>query len=300
MIKTSRRISSRIMTDEKIKKRVKAGFGEGEFEHYKPWIRVRDVPSKGSSYIVAGVKIGRTHHLLSKGEYYSFLIYENAPHVIDIREQFPLHPRIETASIAASLGYSPPIQPGSSEGLVLTTDLLITKLDANGNAILEAKSVKYLSDLQKAKDAGKSLEIFERLHIERQYWANRNVQTELVIVEDLSETLVHNILTLRSYAQIPASMGDDTAHSRIMDTISSIDTAQLPLGTLLRLISKKLYMPYKNVKSIVFYLLWKRELLCDYQGALIDLHTPLHIKASTKPSEKFDTRGSVNDKANSQ
>lgn len=300
MIKPSRRISSRIMTDEKIKKRVKAGFGEGEFEHYKPWIRVRDVPSKGSSYIVAGVKIDRTHHLLSKGEYYSFLIYENDPYVIDIREQFPLHPRIETASIAASLGYSTPTQPGSSEGLVLTTDLLLTKLDANGNTILEAKSVKYLSDLQKAKDSGKALEIFERLDIERRYWAKRNIKTELVIVEDLPEILVHNILTLRSYAQIPASMGDDIAHSRVIETITSLDTSQVPLGTLLRLISKKLYMPYKNVKSIVFYLLWKRDLLCDYHGSPIDLHSPLHIKASKKSSEQHDSRGSVNDKASSQ
>ncbi|WP_182375317.1 TnsA endonuclease N-terminal domain-containing protein [Pseudomonas putida] len=283
MIKPSRRVSSRIMTDEKIEKRIKAGFGEGTREHYKPWIRVRDVPSKGSSYIVPGVKTGRPHHLLSKGEYYSFLIYENDPAVVDIREQFPLHPRNETSSIASSLGYSAPIQPGSSESLVFTTDLLLTKQDEHGNLKLEAKSIKYLSDLQKSQDTGNALAIFQRLDIERRYWAKRNVEYELVIAEDLSENLVKNILTMRSYATIPASLGDQDVYRKLIDTISSIDTSQVPLGTLLRLLARKLYLPYKNVKSITFHLLWKRELHFDHYNTLIDLHSPLSIEPSVRP-----------------
>ena len=56
------------MTQQKIDRRIKSGRGRGVKESYVPWIKVWDIKSKGVSHLVLGVKIHRTHHLISNAE----------------------------------------------------------------------------------------------------------------------------------------------------------------------------------------------------------------------------------------
>jgi hypothetical protein len=69
----ARRIPSRLVTQDWIDKRIASGVGQGVREQYRPWIKVRSVASLGSSHIVPGVKIRRSHHLLSKAEFHFHL-----------------------------------------------------------------------------------------------------------------------------------------------------------------------------------------------------------------------------------
>lgn len=68
----------------------KEGRGQGQGADYKPWLTVRDVPSRGRSHRSLGMTTGRAHHFLSDIELRSFLLFDWVQDVVDIREQFPL------------------------------------------------------------------------------------------------------------------------------------------------------------------------------------------------------------------
>lgn len=111
--------------ETKVQKYVVEGRGTGDGAGYKPWLTIHDLPSKGRCHRVLGIKTGRVHHLLSDGEWKSFLRFEADPAVVDIREQFPLDRR-QTYRIARELGIRHPVTT-SGTPYVLTLDFLITR-----------------------------------------------------------------------------------------------------------------------------------------------------------------------------
>jgi hypothetical protein len=64
---------------------VAQGYGLGLGAEYKPWLRVRDVPSRGRSRRVRGIKTGGIHRVLSDLEYAYLVILEFSERVVDIR-----------------------------------------------------------------------------------------------------------------------------------------------------------------------------------------------------------------------
>ncbi len=77
------------LLEPKIRKRFKDGRGAGTGKSYKPFLEVRDVPSKGRVHRRPAITHGRIVHLLSDLELAAFLLYDWASIVVDIREQFP-------------------------------------------------------------------------------------------------------------------------------------------------------------------------------------------------------------------
>ncbi len=94
-----------------VERRIGKGFGQGRGAAYRPWLRVQEVPSKGRSHRVVGVKVARTHHLLSDLEAACLFALEYQRSVEDIREQFPLLPVEVTQAAAALLGVHHPRYP---------------------------------------------------------------------------------------------------------------------------------------------------------------------------------------------
>jgi hypothetical protein len=144
---------------------------------YDPFLHVRDVPSKGRSSMVKGMKTGRTHHLLSDLEYDYFIKAEYEPWILDIREQYPLLPREETISIAKELGIIHPCYLGSNVPIVMTTDMVLTYGGNNSYQELPV-SIKYASDLCPSGNGGdeynRTIErTIEKLQIEKRYWLRR-------------------------------------------------------------------------------------------------------------------------------
>ena len=72
-----------------IRKLEKEKRGQGNGKAYKPFLTVRDVPSKGRVHRRPAVTHGRIVHLLSDLELAVFSIVDWNVSVIDIREQFP-------------------------------------------------------------------------------------------------------------------------------------------------------------------------------------------------------------------
>lgn len=269
----------RLMTQQKIDRKIKSGRGSGVRESYLPWIKIRDIKSKGVSHLVAGVKFHRTHHLLSNAERDYLLILEHDPSIIDIREQFPLLAQADTQAVASSLNYRHPVYPGTQIPVVMTTDFLITFIDSAGKEKLAARSVKYRKEFESASVREQN-RMVEKLEIEEKYWALRNVEWKLVLHENLPQLKIKNLVVLRTYASIHPSLPTDKNINSLLDYIAECKTDQLPLKLLLEKASKAIFIDYLGVKHLFHHLLWIGRLEADLNDSLISLSKPLRVWVS--------------------
>ncbi|CAN7158579.1 TnsA endonuclease N-terminal domain-containing protein [Pseudomonas umsongensis] len=268
--------SSKLMTQQKIDRRIKLGRGKGVRESYTPWIKIWDIGSKGVSHLVPGVKLQRTHHLLSNAERDYHLILEQDPSIIDIREQFPLFTQAETQAIASSLNYRHPVYPGTQIPVVMTTDFLITFIDSEGEERLAARSVKYRKEFEEA-DVNVKNRMAEKLEIEEKYWSTRRIEWKLILHENLSQLKIANLVTLRTYAVIHPSLPTEKNVKNLLGFLSICKTDQLPLKALLEKASRAIFIDYMGVKRLFFHLFWIGILFTDLTLQLISLHEPLHF-----------------------
>lgn len=95
--------------------------------------------------------MNRTHHLLSDLEFWYLLLLEFSEQVVDIREQFPLFPTPAAQEIAANLGISYPRYPSRTVPFVMTTDFVVTLVDAAGHRSLAARPLKYEGEFADTK-----------------------------------------------------------------------------------------------------------------------------------------------------
>lgn len=268
---------SKCVTQASIDRRIAAGDGQGSKEEYVPWIKVRSMPSRGTSQIVPGVKIFRTHHFLSKAEYHYFLILENDESVIDIREQFPLFPASETSAIATSQGIKAPVFVGTNIPLVMTSDFLVTRLDKDGGSRLVARTLKYAEEIESAPQSKRD-RLLEKLHIEREYWERRGVEWKLVLYERLSQNKINNLIFLRSYARISPDIASDKNIRQLVELVSISDFSIAPLKAVLGKMSRVLFMDYMSVKRLFFHLVWLGVIKINLEGQLINLLDTLFIE----------------------
>lgn len=156
--------------------------GQGHDKHYKPFLTVRDVPSKGRVHRRPSVTHGRIVHLLSDLELSAFLLFDWKDNVVDIREQMPLNPEV-TLKIAERLNLKHPAAKGVNQ--VMTTDLLID-LIIDGKYVTHAVSLKYREELEDTR-------VVEKQEIERRYWEGEQVPWFYITENEIPNTLVQNI-----------------------------------------------------------------------------------------------------------
>ena len=176
-----------LKTFKDFQRALKNKYGIGEGEDYKPWLRVQDVPSKGSSAKIQGIKNNREHHTLSEGESAYFYLAEFRDSVIDIREQFPLLPIDLSIKIASYLGVIHPTIPKSKTLNVMTTDFVLTCFDKEKGFWYEAVSVKSTEkDLINKRTA-------EKLEIERIWWQLLGIPFRVYVNTPEYQTISKNI-----------------------------------------------------------------------------------------------------------
>lgn len=198
--------TKRYFTPKKIIKFAALGRGQGIFEHFIPWHRVSrsDPSSHGRSHLQRWR--GRQAELLSDRELIALLFSIMLPHVIDIREQYPLATESAghelndyqagalagtfpgTLEVAEKLGLRHPVVRELNEVLpwVMTTDLLIT-LHCPG------RQREFLAVSVKPAKGWNNRSAQRNLSIEREYWVSRGVQW-LLITEELYDPLVATTL----------------------------------------------------------------------------------------------------------
>ena len=165
-----------------IKRLTKEKRGQGSGKHYKPFLTVRDVPSKGRVHRRPSLTHGRIVHLLSDLELSTFLLFDWHFSVVDIREQFPLDPE-KTLNIAQRLGVKHPAVRGVNQ--VVTTDLLIDTLQS-GKIVSIAISVKYREELEDER-------VIEKQELEKRYWEGEGIDWYLFTENEVPATLIQNI-----------------------------------------------------------------------------------------------------------
>jgi len=174
-----------IRSIKSIEAKLKEGRGRGEGKNYTPWLKVREVPSRGLSFMILGWKTRRVHHLLSLNERRYFYLAEWEDDVIDIREQFPLLPIEKTQSIAADLGIDHPIIPRTKKPNVMTTDFVLT-LKGNMGVYNLARTIKPSDSLNDKRT-------LEKLKIEEFYWRDRQTPWCIVTEKEISFVKSSNI-----------------------------------------------------------------------------------------------------------
>jgi hypothetical protein len=248
------------------------GRGLGTYESHVPWHRVSriDPSSYGRSHLMKFQ--GRQKELLSDDEWVASLFTTMVPNADDLREQFPLALTAAchelgaydvrlgvpnqpgTIDIARQLGIKHPRVNGNGRSApwVLSTDLLIALLDANGGRRLLAVSCKCGDPLADRRTK-------ELLSIERQYWTVRGVEW-LLVTPDLYDESVE--LTLRN--SMPWALGEqvpDAAKKAAISVAHQLDG--LPLFSTLERLESTLGGDLDLAQRAFWQAVWSRDLPLD-------------------------------------
>ncbi|MDD3766536.1 MAG: TnsA endonuclease N-terminal domain-containing protein, partial [Eubacteriales bacterium] len=173
-------------SEEKYKRLIREGRGQGIGKEYKPWLTIHDFPSLGRVSRIFGWKTGRIHHLFSDLQTRYFYMLEWEDTVIDIREHFPLLDIEDTIKDRDDLRFEIFTDKDSGVPYVINTNFLITLKNTNGSISYLARTVKMASDLEKKKT-------LERLEIERRYWIAKGIDWGIVTQKEISNVFAKNI-----------------------------------------------------------------------------------------------------------
>lgn len=173
------------------------GRGKGHGANYKPWIKIREFNSAGTTANVVDWKHGRTTQLLSQGEEWYYYVLRWDDNVTDIREQFPLFEPEDTVRIADAFGFRHP----KDRNTTMTTDMLVDYADGHQEAVSIKDSRKDV-DYKLAKteyEMNQAMRTAEKLLIEKKYWAEKGIIWKLLYKEDLDPQYVNNIRRIAVY-----------------------------------------------------------------------------------------------------
>lgn len=173
-----------------LRSRIRRGRGVGQGTSYRPWLRVREVPSRGTGSVVYGISVRRPHHLLSELEATYFFLLERRSRTVDIREQWPILDIDSTLRLCANQGVRHAYRGPYPEPF--TIDFVIKERDEDGNTIHRAASIKTPED---AKDP----QIQQRLAVEHAWCQEHDVAWTLVDTSAFDKTLLSNLRFLRSW-----------------------------------------------------------------------------------------------------
>ena len=158
------------------KEKEKRGTGTGA--DYKPYIKVNEFNSLGTTCNPIDWKTGRTMHFLSQGEMYLYYLLRFKEDVVDIREQFPLELE-DTLRIAKEMGYRHP----KNKSTRMTSDLLVDFIDGHQEVYSVKRNARDLEDKRTR----------EKLKIEETYWNEKGIKFQIILTESLDINTITNI-----------------------------------------------------------------------------------------------------------
>lgn len=245
--------------------RLKKGFGLGEGQTYSPWLRVRDVPSIGSSGNPSGITIPRTYHFLSKPERIYFHLLDRQPDVVDIREQFPILALAETQKLCAELGVRHPARGRFPEPF--TFDFLITR-NINGELIYEARSVKTPEDANDEK-------VRARLNVEYQWSIRHGLDWKLVDTSGFTSDLHSTLIFMRGWVSHHYRPDEGIAQAYAHEFMAQYEP-NVPLKVLITACAKRMKRGYSLAQNDFRYCAWSGLIPVKLTSKLT-LHLPVTL-----------------------
>lgn len=246
--------------------RLKRGFGLGSKIDYHPWLRVRDVPSIGTSGNPKGLTIPRVYHLLSGLERIYFHLIDRQSDVIDIREQFPILDLKSTLAICAGLGVTHTRDGRFPEPFTL--DFMVTRQTTNG-PIYQARSIK---TSESAKDPAVRL----RLSVEYEWCKNNGIDWKLVNTGEFSNDMLATLTFVRGWSRHQFKPNEVRA-AAFVRTFQSMYSTNVPLQEVVQTCAHRLKRSYRDCLNEFRYCAWTDQIAIDLTRK-VSLHLPLVLR----------------------
>ena len=252
--------------------RIRQGRGTLWGAEYQPWLRVRDVPSKGTASNPPGILVDRVHHLLSELETQYFYLIERRRTTIDIREQWPIFDMDSTLRLCTQFKAAHPFKGAYPQPMTL--DFLITERNADGEITERAASIK---DAKRAAKPG----VQRRLAAERAWCQEKKLPWTLVDTSGFSKRLLENLRFLRSWYRqgyVP-NKGDEQV---FLDVFTRVHSSRLTLAELINEVARILKIPFDLAENRFRYCGWYDEIPVDLTSDDIALNRPLRLRGAKK------------------
>ena len=170
----------------KLRRYLDEGRGQGIGKDYKPWLTIQDFPSMGRVSRVYSNKTGRVHHFFSDNETRMFYLLHWEDSVIDIREHFPLLDMGQVIEDKRGLDLEKFVDKQTGTPFIFSTTFLVTiKVSLNRESYI-ARSVKSANELEKKH-------IIEKFELERRYWESKGIDWGIVTQKDIPVIKAKNI-----------------------------------------------------------------------------------------------------------
>ena len=268
-----------VWNENKFKRYIKEGRGKGEGKNYIPWIKTREVPSKGRRGRPTGWKTGRLHHFLSDHESRYFYTLEWVDAVTDIREQFPIIDFETTQEIAEEMGIKHPTDPKSGFPCIITTDFLIT-VNIDGKTKQVARTIKPSEQLNDKRT-------IEKFEIERRYWAAKEIDWGIVTEKEIPKTLANNVWEIHhDYYLEPTDKFTKAELYGVADSLKeNLSISKQTISEATNKLDTELGFESGFCLSLFRYLVARKEIIIDLNSKLDftkSAQSILHINFDTK------------------
>lgn len=252
-----------------LRARIRRLRGVGWGSLYVPWLKVRDVPSKGTSAIIRGVSTGRPHHLLSELEAIYFFLIERRAATVDIREQWPILDIDRTLELCKRFGVRHTTRNGYPEPF--TIDLLITER-VGGEFRYRAASVK------SPEDASDPL-VRLRLAVEHAWCQDRGIPWTLVDTTRFNKTMLETLRFIRAWFR-HMYVSESSMEDRLVDQFTAVYAPDRSLGEMLGKLSKLLRQPMTVIEDAFRYCAWSNRIQLSLMHSLA-LDAPVVLQRDT-------------------
>jgi hypothetical protein len=210
-----------------LRNRIRHGLGIGQGLKYKSFLTVRDVPSRGYTHIVMGIKIPRRFLLLSDLEATHCFLLERDPKVVDIRENFPIFHIDWTMEACARLG----IRHLYKNGLPFpfTLDFVVSKT-VGEEVVEQVETVKH-------PDQAANKEVRKRLSVEANWCRSRPKVPVPYFLVDTSEYVSKQLLSTLKFMRawyLHRYESDGRREGRFEAAFSAAYERNTPLRDLIR------------------------------------------------------------------
>ena len=251
-----------------LRSRIKAGRGVGEGVAYRPWFRVRDVPSRGTSSSVLGIKVPRAYQSLSELQTTYFFLTERRASTVDVREHWPILDIDGTLELCAQLGVPHGYRGTFPEPFTIT--FLVTER-VNDRLVTRAASVTTRED---AADPA----IRRRLAVEHAWCARKGIAWTLVDTSAFDKTLLSSLRFVRSWFRNRCEP-DDALATRFVDGFNTVYQTNMVLGELTRRVAKLTHTPADIADDTFRYCAWSGRIDVSLLHP-ISLDAPLILRRS--------------------
>lgn len=213
---------------------LRQGFGQGVGVGFKPFMRVEDFPSKGTSTKLPLVTVDRTAHVFSRLELRSALFLDYAEWSLEACEQCALLPVADLMDLAKSLGIRYPVYPDTKTPVVLTVDFMVRRRLDTGRIGRLAIENKYAREFDPHKVGRRKVQrTLEKFELKRRWLELLGVPLQIKTERWISRELFLNLKSLHRSGFVGSLLRRPEHYGRFLDAFDALASPTEQLSTII-------------------------------------------------------------------